>query len=96
MKNRVGKFTVPNDLVEHNYEYLVTVLSLLKFIPTRAESLYHSRAFEYVGFSPKFAEIQLEEEVPKYVLTSVRNAFGAVADVDVEIMKNEKQKTKDN
>lgn len=67
MRNRhLGKFYVTGSLVENGE--LWRVLSLMEFVPTRAEYLWANDAFEYIGMSPMFEEVKEGQIIPEYVV----------------------------
>jgi len=78
--SRYGKIDVSHTLIFEDYETVSKVFSKICFLPVRAESLYHRDCIEYEGYCPKFEELPLGSEIPKYELevTKVNGKLGKV------------------
>lgn len=74
MKNK-GLFYVHETELE-NADFFADVLHNMRFIPLRVEFHYDRGAFEYIGLSPMFDEINVGEKVPEYVLEMSRDQYG--------------------
>lgn len=69
MTNRnLGKFTLSEKIVRGTPEKAFEILSMLKFVPMRAEFLSYEGTVEYIGISPKFEEVPMGMKVPEYTL----------------------------
>jgi hypothetical protein len=64
---RLGRFFISDSFVE-DYETCSEVLSQMKFVPIRVEHLWGRGAFEYVGHSLLFEEIEFGSEIPEYAI----------------------------
>ena len=79
MNNRnLGKFTMNEEIVRENPEQAFQILTLLKFVPMRAECILYEGAVEYIGMSPKFEEVPEGVMVPTYrlVITATKEEGG--------------------
>jgi len=68
MNSRRGKFYVTLSVIETTEDEFRGILALLGFIPTRVEALYHEGAFEYIGISPLFDEVETGCLIPTYLI----------------------------
>ena len=66
--NRGGIIWVSKALIEDSVEAVSLVFSQMKFVPVRAEFLFHRDSIEYTGFSPMFEEIQEGYKWPEYTI----------------------------
>ena len=64
MKNRVGKFSISNVMLERNFDIARSILS--KCVVVRCEMMFANNLLEYVAISPEFDEIEPGETAPEY------------------------------
>jgi hypothetical protein len=65
LKNkRIGKVVIATDLIEGNPEIIHLLFS--KFIPIRAEMMWHEGTIEYIGISELFDEREDGCVTPQY------------------------------
>ncbi len=64
---RIGRFEVSQSLLESNE--LPEFLAWLRFVPLRAEYMYHRGVMEYHGLSPKFDEVNYGASAPTYSIS---------------------------
>ena len=79
IKNRrIGKVKISTGLIEKSPEFVHLVFS--KFIPVRAEMIWHMGHVEYIGVSDLFEEVKEGDFVPEYIfeITMIENNGGAV------------------
>ena len=68
MKNRhLGKIRIDFRLLEEPNR-VARIFSIINFVPTRAECLYHSNDIEYVGISETFDFVNFGDICPEYQL----------------------------
>jgi len=60
---RYGKFSIQRDLI---YEGSNALLMLRDVLVTRAESIFHLDAIEYIGISKHFEDVELGAVIPRY------------------------------
>ena len=80
----LGKFTMSEEIVRHDPEKALSILTLLKFVPLRAEFLAYDRTVEYIGMSPKFPEIREGLMVPEYKLVVSQGEDKEIVQVEVD------------
>lgn len=68
MKRRYGRFTVQAHMVEDHPEEFARILWEMKFVPMRVERIYSNYGFDYIGYSPMFAEVPEGMVCPDYEL----------------------------
>ena len=75
---RIGKVKLTTDLIENKPELVHLMFS--KFIPVRAEMIWHEGYIEYIGISDLFEERGEGESVPEYAfeITQIDNNGGAI------------------
>lgn len=76
MKRRLGKFYPTFSFVEQGG--MAPILSKMAFVPLRVEALPYRGAYEFVGTSPLFEEVDAAEAVPEYTLEITRRENGEV------------------
>jgi len=79
LKNRrIGKVTVSTGLIDNSPE--VVKLMFSKFIPIRAEMIWHMGWVEYIGISDLFEEIKEGDAVPEYIFqcTTIEGDGGSI------------------
>lgn len=64
MKNRVGKFSISNIMLERNFGIVRSILS--KCVVVRCEMMFANNLLEYVAISPEFDEIEPGKTIPEY------------------------------
>ena len=64
MKNRVGKFSISNIMLERNFGIVRSILS--KCVVVRCEMIFANNLLEYVAISPEFDEREPGETIPEY------------------------------
>lgn len=71
-EKRKGRFYISDGLIEN--EQLIEIFYHMKFIPLRVEYLFYQRAFEYIGISFLFEEVNTGEIIPEYeVIIDTKN-----------------------
>jgi len=77
---RIGKITISSYLIED--ENFHKILHELEFVPVRVEHCYAIDAFEYIGISPKFDEIEPGLETPEYqIIIHTENGVDSVEEI---------------
>lgn len=65
---RLGQFWVSKHLVEDETSELRQVLALLGFVPVRVTYFWEREAFQYLGHSPMFRQIEANSRTPEYAI----------------------------
>jgi len=85
--HRVGKFTIPRDLIRgDNNEDLLKLFA--KTIIMRAEYKYTKDVIEYTALSPLFRVKEAAETIPKYRV-ECKSVYSDSGDVDIEVIAEE-------
>lgn len=64
---RLGQFWVSKHLVESEDDNeIAKVLALLGFVPVRVAYFWEREAYQYLGWSPMFREVETNEQTPEY------------------------------
>ena len=71
-------------MIDLEADRVAEVFSILKFVPVRAECLYHLCEIEYVAISERFEELPFGQIIPEYKLTISQDSDGRVNLVEVE------------
>ena len=66
---RLGQFYISKQLVEEGDTGIAKALALLAFVPVRVEYLWGREAYLYLGHSPHFRELGVNEQTPEYEIT---------------------------
>lgn len=81
---QIGKFYIAGIESKERPEEIAKIFSLLKFVPTRVEYLWHRKEFEYIGISLKFKELEIGKKIPQYFII-VTKKNGKITKVTVEV-----------
>ena len=66
LKIRMGRFVLATNDIVNNQEMLAEVFVQLRFVPTRAEHLWHSKTIDYIGISCLFDEAEEGSPMANY------------------------------
>jgi hypothetical protein len=77
LKNkRIGKVIISIDIIESRPEVVHLIFS--RFIPLRAEMMWHEGHIEYIGVSDMFDEREEGERIPEYVFECTTTEAGQI------------------
>ncbi len=65
---RLGKFWVAKQLVEDASGGAAQVLAALEFVPVRVNYFWEREAYQYLGHSPHFREVETNGQTPEYAI----------------------------
>ena len=80
MQNRLGRFSVTEELIRENSEGVRQVLG--RVLVLRATEVFHNRSIEYIAMSEMFDEVPPGEEIPEYMFKIFREADGTISAVE--------------
>lgn len=83
--NRVGRFALPFDEIEHQTPFARAILD--KVFIVRAEAIYHAKEISYIAYSDLFHEIQIGMAPPDYLWTATHDQDGKIVDLKADLMK---------
>lgn len=80
---RLGRFQVMIAMMENpsGLMELEQVLGKMKFVPVRVECRYENQAFDYIGHSHLFDELQEGIMIPEYAIETSKDKDGWVVSV---------------
>lgn len=88
METRFGRFNVDTHIVEDHPEEFAGVLAQMSFVPMKVERTYSNWSFEYIGWSPMFAEVEQGMMCPDYKLVLEKDDEGNVLLKSVDVVRN--------
>lgn len=65
---RLGQFWVSKHVIEAEDSDLAKVLALLEFVPVRVNYFWEREAYQYLGTSPQFREVGVNDQTPEYAI----------------------------
>jgi len=89
MNNRIGKFWISINLIHEHHDEVVEMFYKLKIVIVRSEVMYHKDSIEYVGISPEFREVPLNEVLPEYNLVVTVNTENGKQTRDYSMMPSD-------
>jgi hypothetical protein len=73
---RIGKVVISIDIIENRPEVVHLIFS--RFIPFRAEMMWHEGQVEYIGVCDMFDEREEGAKTPEYVFECTTTATGPI------------------
>jgi len=68
MRNRMGRFMLDRDFLLDFPESVADIINGMRFVPVRAELLFHVNKIEYIGMSPMFKLVEDGDGYKNYEL----------------------------
>ncbi len=74
----LGKITILSENIRQSPDMIAEIFIQMRFIPVRAELMFHNKNIEYIGLSDRFNEIKEGEQIPSYSIEVVTLGDGEI------------------